>query len=118
MKKIFLFVAMLTFAGVVSAQEKKSSQIDFRTNFEQWAKAVDLTDAQKAEVVKIDADIKEQRAAIRSTGTVQDFQRINQERDAKILNLLTPEQKAKNEAYEAKKEEEKMKKLSAEAKRK
>lgn len=118
MKKIFLFVTMLAFTAIVSAQEKKTHEIGFSTNFEQWAKAVNLTEAQKAEIIKIDAATEQKRAEIRSTGTAQDFQKLNQERDAKILNLLSAEQKAKNEAFEAKKEEAKAKKLAAEAKRK
>ena len=118
MKKLLLLITVLTFSGFVSAQEKANNQIEFSTNYEQWSKAVGLTEAQKAEVVKIDADTKEKRAAIRSTGTGKDFQKINQERDAKILGLLTPEQKSKDAAYNAKKQEEKTKKISSEKKSK
>lgn len=112
MKKLLLFAAMLTFVGFASAQEKKAANIDFKTNFEQWAKAVDLTDAQIAEVQKIDAEVKEQRAAIRSTATAKDFQKINADRDARIEALLTPAQREKNKAYTLKLEADKNKKVS------
>ena len=103
MKKLFLLLVVFTFVGVTNAQEKGKSKevtkVERKNNFDEWSKALNLTDTQIAEIKKIEAEYQTKAEAIRSTGTAADFKKLNDDKRAEIEALLTPAQKVKEQEY-------------------
>lgn len=116
MKKLLLLVVVFTFVGVASAQEKsKSNQIstekaEKRNNFDEMSKELNLTEAQQAQIQQINEDYKAKKQAIRSNGTAADFKKLNDEKQAAVDAVLTPEQRAKKQQYKEQKMVEKQQK--------
>lgn len=115
MKKLFLLLVVFTLAGMVNAQEKKSNEVstqklEKKNNFDEWSNEMNLTEAQKAQIMEINESAKTKKQAIRSTGTASDFKKINDDKEAAIEAILTPEQKAKKQQIREQKIAEKNKK--------
>src|SRR5690606_12915041 len=110
MKKSLMFAMLFAFVGLANAQEKTIEKK--QTNFEEWSEALSLTDTQIAQIDQINTKYRDKAAAIRGTATSQDFKALNDEKKQEIQNLLTPEQKVKEEQFMQKKEEEKIRKAS------
>lgn len=101
MKKLFLIVALFTFVGISNAQEKSTTKeaavkVDKKNNLDEWSKELNLTDSQKAQIEKINDDFKTKKQALRSTGTADDFNKLNEQKQAEINAVLTPEQRTKH----------------------
>lgn len=108
MKRILLVVVAVFFAGVSFAQQKSSvsSQVvktEKKNNFDEWSKELNLTDAQKQQIVDIQEKYKTEKTAIRKTGTVEQFKTLNAKQEAEIKAVLTPEQVQKAEAIKERK---------------
>lgn len=114
MKKLFLLLVVFTFVGVTNAQEKGKSKemtkVEKKNNFDELSKELNLTETQKSEIKKIEAEFQGKAEAIRSTGTAADFKKLNDEKKAAIDAVLTPEQKVKKQAYKERKTAEKRQK--------
>lgn len=124
MKKLFLLLAVFTFVGISNAQEKSKSKelsadkIERKNNFDEWSKELNLTEAQKAEINKINDEFSNKKAAIRQTGTAADFKKLNDEKKAAVEAILTPEQKVKQQELKEKKTAEKEKKAEMRSQKK
>ncbi|SMC78905.1 hypothetical protein [Moheibacter sediminis] len=121
MKKLFLLVAVFAFVGISSAQEKSKTKessavkVDKKNNLDEWSKELNLTEAQKVQVQKINDDYKTKKQAIRANGTATDFKKLNDEKQAAIDAVLTPEQRAKQDKLHQQKVDEKNKKADLKA---
>jgi len=125
MKKLFLLLAAFTFVGVASAQEKpvKEAELTEKThqsknNLDEWSKELNLTDAQKVEVQKINESYKTKKQAIRSTGTAADFKKLNDAKKEEIDAVLTSEQREKQVKLHEQKTLDKQKKAEMRASKK
>jgi|GEM_PF-1092283 len=119
MKKLFMFTLIFAFVGFANAQEKthggKNAVVKTektKNNFEEWSTALGLTEAQKTEIQAINVKYEDKRASMRQTGTAQDFKALNEQRQAEIDKLLTPDQHKKADAFKQKKAEEKDRKAA------
>ncbi|HRE50159.1 MAG TPA: hypothetical protein PK339_01975 [Flavitalea sp.] len=102
MKKIvtaFALVASITLAGQAQAQQKPDGKYRKTEQTERF-KELNLTDAQKAEIKKINEDFKSKMQEINKNDnvTVKEMREkkaaLHKERRTAFLNVLTPEQKA------------------------
>lgn len=123
MKKLFLLVALFTFVGISNAQEKSTTKeasvkVDKKNNLDEWSKELNLTAAQKAQVEKINENYKTKKQAIRANGTASDFKKLNDEKQAEIDAVLTPEQRTKQAQLHQQKAAEKQQKADMKASKK
>lgn len=113
-----MFTLIFAFVGFANAQEKTHNGKNAvkvekkKNNFEEWSTFLGLTEAQKAEIKTIEATYEEKRASMRQTGTAKDFKELNDQRQAEVDKILTPDQHKLAEAYKQKKIEEKEKKAA------
>lgn len=117
MKKVLLIAFMFAFVSFSYAQQKSSStnsvaKTEKKNNFDEWSKDLNLSAAQQKEIKEIQQKYQERKVAIRQTGTPTDFKKLNAEQDAAVMAVLTPEQRKKAEAYQAKKVKEKEEKAA------
>lgn len=123
MKKLFLLVALFTFVGISNAQEKSKTnqasavKVEKKNNLDEWSKDLNLTETQKAQVQKINDDFKTKKQAIRANGTASDFKKLNDEKQAAIDAVLTPEQRTKKTQLHQQKVDEKNKQAEIKAKK-
>lgn len=122
MKKLLLLTAIFAFVGFSNAQEKSkeasSIKVEKKNNMDEWSKELNLSEAQKAQVQKINEDYKVKKQAIRANGTSEQFKTLNDEKKAAIDAVLTPEQRAKKVQMHQQKVEEKTKKAELKAQKK
>lgn len=124
MKKLFLLIAVFTFVGISNAQEKSKTKeasavkVDKKNNLDEWTKELNLTETQQAQIQKINEEYKTKKQAIRANGTASDFKKINDEKQAAIDAVLTPEQRAKQDQLHHQKTEEKNRKAEMKASKK
>jgi hypothetical protein len=116
-----MFTLVFAFVGIANAQQKRtdnSTKIEkHHKNFDEWSKALNLTDAQISKIQEINVKYKEKRAAIRNSGTQMDFKNLNDQKHAEIQNILTPEQKTKAAEFEEMKYNQKVQKASIKSSR-
>lgn len=101
MKKLLFLTAVIAFVGFSNAQEKTKEtsavKVEKKNNMDEWSKELNLTEAQKVQVQKINDDYKTKKQAIRANGTAADFKKLSDEKQAEIDAVLTQEQKTKQE---------------------
>lgn len=117
MKKILLIAFVCAFGSFAFAQQKAdlsstSVKTEKKNNFDQWSSELNLSETQKQQIQTIQEKYKEQKVAIRQSGTAEDFKKLNAQQEAEIQAVLTPEQVQKAEAYKAKKIKEKEEKAA------
>lgn len=122
MKKLFLFIALFTLVGISNAQEKSTPKkatvkVEKKHNLDELSQDLNLTETQKAQIEKINADYKTKKQALRATGTADDFHKLNEKKKAEIDAVLTPEQKTKKAQIRDQKIAEKQRKADMKAKK-
>lgn len=114
MKKLLFLTAVIAFVGFSNAQEKTKEasalKVEKKNNMDEWSKELNLTEAQKVQVQKINDDYKTKKQAIRANGTASDFKKLNDAKQAEIDAVLTPEQRKKQQQIHQQKVDEKNKK--------
>lgn len=108
MKKLFLLIALFTFVGISNAQEKSTTKnatvkVEKKHNLDEWSKELNLTDAQQAQIQKINDDYKTKKQALRASGTPEEFKKLNDNKQAEIDAVLTSEQRTKQAQIQEKK---------------
>lgn len=107
MKKFLLLTAAIAFVGFSNAQsktmEQNTPQIEKRggdfKNFERFSKELNLDEGQKAKIMEINKKYIEEKAKIRSTGSMEDFKKLNERESKEIREVLTPEQVKRYDAH-------------------
>lgn len=121
MKNLFLIILLFTFVGISNAQEKsktnESVKVERKTNMDEWSKELGLTKEQEAKIQQINDDFKVRKQALRASGTADDFNALNDEKQAAIDAVLTPDQRAKQTQIHEKKVAEKQQKADTKAKK-
>ena len=95
MKKLFFVAVTLIFTGLTQAQVKSVSdkqQDAVNVNFEKYSQEMQLTEAQKADILAIHDKYAEKKIAIRATGTPDDFKALNEAKQKEIKAVLNEDQ--------------------------
>lgn len=87
MKNLVLLAFLCTLVGITNAQEKKQ-----KNTHENWATELNLTDAQSAEIKKIDEKYRIKSEETRKTATAMEIKKLRDEKEAEVNQVLTPEQ--------------------------
>ena len=114
MKKIFFVAMLFAFVGIATAQQKTAQKsqstvsVEKNNNFEEWSKALNLSEKQKSDILAIHQKYEVKRTELRKTGNAEDFKKLNDDRELEINKLLTADQLKKAEQYKIQKSEEKV----------
>lgn len=100
MKKFLFFAVMIVFAGIAGAQQLSETDRSQRRgeaheNFEKYSQELQLTEAQKSEILAIHDKYAQKKKAIRATATRDQFRDLNQQKQAEIESVLNEDQKKK-----------------------
>lgn len=97
MKKILFFALTLVFAGFIQAQEKTLTETvsgtEVNANFEKYSQEMNLTEAQKSEILAIHEKYNKKKIAIRGTGTPEQFKALEEAKQKEIEAILNNDQK-------------------------
>ncbi|MDD3458726.1 MAG: hypothetical protein PHO74_04565 [Weeksellaceae bacterium] len=91
MKKLLIVAVTIFFAGLTQAQVK-SQQNAVNVNFEKYSDELQLTEAQKSEILAIHKKYTEKKVAIRGTGTSENFKALNEAKQKEIEAVLNENQ--------------------------
>ncbi|PKQ69336.1 hypothetical protein [Raineya orbicola] len=110
MKKIFLLITLVLFLGVAKAQSQATAEQRATAITERMHKYANFTPEQKSQVYAINLDVAQRMIQVQNqvqAGSItkeqarQQRKNLNEERETRIVAILTPQQRA---MYERKKQ--------------
>ncbi len=95
MKKFLFLTTLIAFFGFSQAQQTLVSNDASLSNFERMSKELNLTEAQKAEIMSINKKYTDKKVDIRSSATQEDIESLEKLKQEEINAVLNNDQQEK-----------------------